>query len=83
MMDLTGRNALVTGVSRRAGIGYAITRRLQADGATVFIHGWTAHDARQTWGAEPGGLEQLAWLMDRAIHATSATSSKTTNNTCF
>ena len=35
------RSALVTGVSRRAGIGFAIARRLQDAGAQVFIHGWT------------------------------------------
>ena len=45
-------NALVTGVSRRIGIGYAIAERLRADGATVFTHGWTAHDAAQDWGAD-------------------------------
>ncbi len=59
-MDLTGRNALVTGVSRRAGIGHAITRRLLGAGAAAFIHGWTPHDATQRWGAEPGGTEAIA-----------------------
>jgi 3-oxoacyl-[acyl-carrier protein] reductase len=29
-------------------------------GAGVFIHGWTAHDAGQRWGAEPGGTEAVA-----------------------
>jgi hypothetical protein len=33
VLPLRGRNALVTGVSRRAGIGYAITRRLAAPAA--------------------------------------------------
>jgi 3-oxoacyl-[acyl-carrier protein] reductase len=54
------RNALVTGVSRRAGIGFAIVRRLQEAGASVFIQGWTPHDAGQPWGAEPGGTEDVA-----------------------
>jgi 3-oxoacyl-[acyl-carrier protein] reductase len=57
---LDGRNALVTGVSRRAGIGYAIARRLLDAGAAVFIQGWTAHDATQQWGAEAGGTEGVA-----------------------
>jgi 3-oxoacyl-[acyl-carrier protein] reductase len=57
---VNGRNALVTGVSRRAGIGYAIARRLLEGGAAVFIHGWTPHDATQRWGAEPGGTEAIA-----------------------
>jgi 3-oxoacyl-[acyl-carrier protein] reductase len=46
------RNALVTGVSRRAGIGYAIVRRLEEAGVRVFTQGWTPHDAAQAWGAD-------------------------------
>jgi 3-oxoacyl-[acyl-carrier protein] reductase len=46
------RNALVTGVSRRAGIGFAIVRRLEEAGAQVFTQGWTPHDASQPWGAD-------------------------------
>jgi 3-oxoacyl-[acyl-carrier protein] reductase len=59
-MNLLGRNALVTGVSRRAGIGYAIARGLLDAGAAVFIQGWAAHDSTQPWGAEPGGTEAIA-----------------------
>jgi len=59
-VGLTGRNALVTGVSRRAGIGYAIARRLLEAGAAVFVQGWAQHDAAQAWGAEPGGTEGVA-----------------------
>jgi 3-oxoacyl-[acyl-carrier protein] reductase len=46
------RNALVTGVSRRASIGSAIARRLEEAGAQVFTQGWTPHDAAQPWGAD-------------------------------
>jgi 3-oxoacyl-[acyl-carrier protein] reductase len=46
------RNALVTGVSRRAGIGFAIARRLEDAGAQVFTQGWMPHDAAQPWGAD-------------------------------
>jgi 3-oxoacyl-[acyl-carrier protein] reductase len=46
------RAALVTGVSRRAGIGYAIAQRLEQDGLRVFTQGWTPHDAAQPWGAD-------------------------------
>ena len=59
-MLLEGRNALVTGVSRRAGIGYAVARRLLGEGASLFIQGWTPHDAAQPWGAETGGTEAVA-----------------------
>ena len=58
-MDLTGKNALVTGVSRRAGIGFAIARRLQEAGAAVFVHGWTPHDVEQEYD-EPEGTERVA-----------------------
>ena len=54
------KNALVTGVSRRIGIGYAVARRLLDDGVGVFIHGWAPHDDAQPWGGEPGGTEAVA-----------------------
>jgi 3-oxoacyl-[acyl-carrier protein] reductase len=60
MTALGGRNALVTGVSRRVGIGYAITRRLLEAGAHVFVQGWTSHDAAQSWGADADGMPSVA-----------------------
>jgi 3-oxoacyl-[acyl-carrier protein] reductase len=59
-VKLQGRNALVTGVSRRAGIGFAVARRLLDAGAGVFIHGWSPHDTTQPWGEDPGGTESIA-----------------------
>lgn len=50
------RVALVTGVSRRAGIGFAVVRHLLADGLHVFVHGFSPHDAEQPWGADPGAI---------------------------
>ena len=44
--------ALVTGVSRRIGIGYAIAERLRGDGVAVFTQGWTPHDEAQPWGSD-------------------------------
>ena len=51
------RRVLVTGVGRRRGIGFAIARRLLADGAAVYAHSWTAHDAAQPHGADPAGID--------------------------
>jgi 3-oxoacyl-[acyl-carrier protein] reductase len=59
-VDLGGRNALVTGVSRRRGIGFAVARRLLDRGASVFVQGWTPHDAAQPWGADSGGTKSVA-----------------------
>lgn len=52
MGALTGRTALVTGVSRRKGIGFATAARLLQDGASVAIQHWSPHDAEQPWGVD-------------------------------
>ncbi len=56
---LAGRVALVTGVSRRIGIGMAVARRLGDLGADLFVTSWTAHDRDQPWGADPGGMDAV------------------------
>jgi 3-oxoacyl-[acyl-carrier protein] reductase len=55
---LGGRVALVTGVGRRAGIGYAIARRLLQSGASVLAHAWTPYDV-ENWGEDPGEPEEV------------------------
>ncbi len=49
---LAGRAALVTGASRRRGIGVAIAKRLAAAGASVVIHHHRPHDDSQPWGGD-------------------------------
>jgi len=56
---LDGRVALVTGCSRRAGIGFAIANRLAALGANLCIHAHPAYDAEQPWGREPDGASAV------------------------
>ena len=63
-LPLRGRAALVTGVSRRAGIGYAVARRLAALGASLFLHSYAPHDRDQPWGEDPGGPQAVA----RGVH---------------
>ncbi len=42
--SLEGRTAVVTGVSRRSGIGFATARRLSSAGVAVFVHSWVSDD---------------------------------------
>ncbi len=56
---LSGRIALVTGASRRGGIGAAICRALAADGADVIFTHWNAYDRAFPWGADEDGPREL------------------------
>jgi 3-oxoacyl-[acyl-carrier protein] reductase len=50
-LDLHGKVALVTGVSRRRGIGAAIARLLARAGATIFTTYYRPFDATTAWGS--------------------------------
>lgn len=54
---LAGTTALVTGVSRRRGIGYAIAAKLATLGANIFIQHYRTHDLDQPWG--PDDLDEV------------------------
>ena len=63
MKRLSGRVALVTGVSRRVGIGFGIVRRLVAEDADVFAQGWTPELQKLV-----GGKQDAAGLL-KAVQA--------------
>lgn len=50
--SLRGRVAVVTGVSRRRGIGFAVASHLAAMGADLYLHHFSPHDAAHPWGAD-------------------------------
>jgi 3-oxoacyl-[acyl-carrier protein] reductase len=51
-LPLRGKTALVTGVSRRKGIGFAVASEFARLGADVFVHHYSPHDADQPWGTD-------------------------------
>ncbi|OZD09287.1 3-ketoacyl-ACP reductase [Rhodococcus sp. 06-235-1A] len=68
-----GRTVLVTGVGRRQGIGFAVTRRLLQDETTrVFAQSYDGYDVTEPWGADTPGagqvLAELSTATDRLGH---------------
>lgn len=59
MSSLHGKVALVTGVSRKTGIGFGIAKRLASAGCDLFLHAFAVYDRK--WGAaiEPCDSEVL------------------------
>ena len=46
------RVAVITGVSRRGGIGFAIASRLAQQGFQLVLHHFSPHDHQQPWGGD-------------------------------
>jgi len=71
-LPLDGRAALVTGVSRVEGIGFAVTRHLAGLGARIVVHGLAPHDAtqlgKQTSGAVATVLAGLRAADPDVVH---------------
>jgi len=57
--ELAGKVAVVTGVTRRRGLGAAIARELVGAGAAVFIAYFREYDKRQAWGVAPDEPERI------------------------
>jgi 3-oxoacyl-[acyl-carrier protein] reductase len=70
---MTERVALITGVSRRVGIGAAVARRFAACGYRMQLTGLPAFDEAQPYGGDPDGvpelLAELAGISGRADSA--------------
>ena len=72
---LSGRTALVTGVSRRRGIGFGIARELARQGANLLTHHHAPHDREQPWGEDDLtalDAELAAAVAPDAVHASLA-----------
>jgi 3-oxoacyl-[acyl-carrier protein] reductase len=54
------RLALVTGASRKRGIGAAVCRELARSGCNIAFTHWRAYDAEMPWGADPESPEAFA-----------------------
>src|SRR4051794_20934911 len=68
-LPLAGRVALVTGVSRRRGIGFAIASRLASMGASLAVHHHSPHDNVQYGAADDLDsllAELTGWLAEGA-----------------
>lgn len=58
-LPLSGRTALVTGVSRRSGIGFATAHRLASLGARIAVQGFAAGEAKNLAGSADGASEEV------------------------
>ncbi len=67
---MTGRRvALVTGASRRGGIGWAVAQRLAQSGCDVALQAYRAYDAEQGRGAEETPEDLAAELRTLGVEA--------------
>lgn len=65
-LNLSGKVAIVTGASRRQGIGAAVCRHFARHGADVFFTHWQAYDRNQPYGEDPDGPDALTKELEAA-----------------
>lgn len=65
MRTLQGKIAIVTGASRRIGIGTAICRSLAKAGADIFFTYWQPYDRTMEWGEDREWPELLARQLEQ------------------
>jgi len=59
MCHLKGKVAIITGVSRRDGIGFGIAQHLASLGVNLFLHSYTPYDKMMEVDLEPNELELI------------------------
>ncbi len=64
------RLAIVTGASRRRGIGAAVCRALAQAGSDIFFTHWSPYDRRMPWGAEEDEPDYLQRQVGQIIRST-------------
>lgn len=65
-INLAGKTALITGVSRRAGIGAAVVMALAEAGADCFTTWWRPYDVKMPWGSRDEEAQAIladAWSL--------------------
>ncbi len=56
--SLKGKSAIITGVSRRKGIGTAIAKAFAACGADLLLISWPHYDRTMPWGYSDGDMDE-------------------------
>jgi 3-oxoacyl-[acyl-carrier protein] reductase len=70
MPNNSSKIALITGASRKIGIGAAIARALAESGTDIFLAYYHAYDEQMPWGSHPDEVETLlAHLQQQGVRA--------------